>query len=176
MTKTTRILMAAAGLSTTLLVPAIASAQAARPMTVALMTQNNSGVMGTATLTDIGGGRTRVEVRVSAAGNTNMPAHIHEGTCATLNPAPKIPLNNVMNGTSTSEVNATIPTILSMQHAINLHKSPQEASVYVACGNVVAGATALPATGGPAGAAVPALAALSTALTGLAAVALRRRR
>ncbi len=176
MTKTTRILMATAGLSTTLLLPAAVSAQAMRPMTVQLMTQNNSGVMGTATLTDIGGGRTRVEVRVTPGGNPNQPAHIHEGTCATLNPAPKIPLNNVMNGTSTTEVNATIPTIMSMQHAINLHKSPQEASIYTACGNIVAGASALPATGGPTGVALPALAALSTALTGLAVFALRRRR
>ena len=175
MTKSTRVLMLAAGLSATLALPAAVSAQTARPVSVQLMTQNASGVSGTAMLTDIGGGRTRVDIRVSTGGNTNMPAHIHEGTCANLNPAPKIPLNNVMNGTSTTEVNATIPTILSMQHAINLHKSPQEASVYTGCGNVVAGASALPATGGPASAAVPALAALGTALTGLAAFALRRR-
>lgn len=167
--------MLAAGLSATLALPAVVSAQTARPVTVQLATQNASGVSGTATLTDIGGGKTRVEIRVSPGGNANQPAHVHEGTCANLNPAPKIPLNNVTNGTSTTDVDATIATILSMPHAINLHKSPQELPVYTACGNVVAGASALPATGGPSSAAVPALAAIGTALAGLATVALRRR-
>jgi len=175
MTKSTRILMLAAGLSATLVLPAAVSAQTARPITLNLGVQNASGVSGTATLTDIGGGRTRVDVRISTGGNANMPIHIHEGTCATLNPAPKFPLTNVVNGTSTTEVNATIAMIVASPHAINLHKSPQEAAVYVSCGNVVAGAAALPATGGPASAAVPAFAALGTALTGLAAFALRRR-
>ena len=175
MTKGTRVLMLAAGLSATLALPAAVSAQAARPVSVQLAVQNASGVSGTAMLTDIGNGRTRVDVRVSTGGNTNMPAHIHDGTCANLNPSPRIPLTNVMNGTSTTEVNATIASILATPSAINLHKSPQEASVYVACGNVVAGAAALPATGGPASAAVPALAALGTAMAGLAALALRRR-
>ncbi len=175
MTKKTRVLILAAGVAATMALPAVASAQA-RPTTVNLAVQNASGVAGSATLTDIGGGRTRVEVRVSTGGNTNMPAHIHEGTCATLNPAPKYPLTNVANGTSTTEVNAAIASITASPHAINLHKSPTEASIYTACGNIVAGATALPATGGPASAAVPALAALSTALTGFAAFALRRRR
>jgi hypothetical protein len=155
--------------------PAVAHAQAVRPLTVNLTVQNASGVAGSATLTDIGGGRTRVEVRVSAAGNTNMPAHIHDGTCATLNPAPKLPLTNVTDGTSTTEVNATIATLTAAPHAINLHKSPTESAVYVSCGNVVAGATALPATGGPASAGLPVLAAFGAMFVSLAGIALRRR-
>jgi LPXTG-motif cell wall-anchored protein len=158
-------------------VPAVATAQATpRVVTIQLGVQNASGVTGTATLTDVGGGRTRVDVRVAPGGNTNMPAHIHDGTCATLNPAPKYPLTNVANGTSTTEVSATIAQVLAAPHAINLHKSPQEASVYVSCGNVVAGAALLPSTGGPASAAVPALAALATSLGGLAFTLIRRRR
>lgn len=175
MTKSTRILMLAAGLSATLVLPAVVSAQTARPVSVNLGVMNASGVSGTATLTDIGGGRTRVDVRVSTGGNPTMPIHIHEGTCATLNPTPKYPLTSVANGTSTSEVNVSIAMLLASPHAINSHKSPQEIPNYTSCGNVVAGAAALPATGGPASAAVPAFAALGTALTGLAAFALRRR-
>ncbi len=178
MNKSTRVLMASAGMAAALLVPMAVSAQTARPVVVQLQTQNNSGVAGTATLTDIGDGRTRVEVRVSPGGNQNMPAHIHEGTCANLNPAPRFPLQNVANGMSTSEVSTTIPMLLSGQFAINLHKSPQEASVYVACGNVVAGAAALPRTGNPISTNVPAFAALGAALVGMAgtaAVAFRRR-
>ena len=41
----------------------------------------SSGVSGTVTLTDVGGGRTRIEVQVDPAGNLDMPSHIHPGVC-----------------------------------------------------------------------------------------------
>jgi hypothetical protein len=176
MKKSARLLLAAAGVAGLLALPVAASAQTAGPITVQLQAQGNSGVAGTATLTDIGGGRTRVDIRVSPGGNPTMPNHIHEGTCANLNPTPRYPLQAVANGMGTSEVNVTIPALLAAPFAINLHKSPQEASIYVACGNIVA--TALPRTGNPASnslPALPALAALGTLLAGGAAVALRRR-
>lgn len=110
-------------------------ASQAQTITVNLAAQGGSGVSGTATLTDLGG-RTRVVVRVTPAGNTNMPAHIHLGTCANLNPQPRWPLTNVTNGESITEVPASLAEITSSQTAINLHKSPQEASVYVACGDI----------------------------------------
>jgi hypothetical protein len=179
MTTHAKILLVAASAAAMLALPAAASAQAPRALTVTLATQSSSGVAGSATLTDIGGGRTRVEVRVSTGGNPNMPGHFHEGTCANLNPAPKITLTSVQNGTSTTEVNATIASILAAPHAINLHKSPQELPVYTACGNVVAGAAAFPATGaGPTGTALPAVLAAglaSASAAGAAVVALRRR-
>lgn len=128
----------ALGLVTTFGSASLAGAQG-QPATVNLEVQNNSGISGTATLTDLGGGRTRVEVRVDGAGAGPQPAHIHEGTCANLNPAPKFPLTSITNGMSTTEVNASLQQIMSAQHAINLHKSPQEASVYVACGTIMMG-------------------------------------
>lgn len=70
--------------------------------TVNLATQSNSGISGTATLTDMGGDRTRVEVRVNGAGAGPQPAHIHERTCANLNPSPKFPLTAITNGASTT--------------------------------------------------------------------------
>lgn len=175
MTAVVRPLGVAAAAALLLAVPAVTFAQASRPITVALTVQNASGVTGAATLTDLGDGRTRVEVRVTPAGNASMPAHIHDGTCATLNPAPKFPLTNVVNGTSTTEVNVAITAITASPHAINLHKSPTEASVYVSCGNVVAGASALPATGGAASSALPWSAVVGAALSGIAGIALRRR-
>jgi hypothetical protein len=174
--KPVRLLLALAGLAAMAALPAVAGAQAPRTVTVNLATQNNSGVAGTATLTDLGGGRTQVVVRVSTGGNTTMPAHIHEGTCATLNPTPKYPLNTVMNGTSTSEVNVSIADLLAAPYAINLHKSPQEASVYVACGNVtVAGAMALPRTGGGPRDLLPFAAGAGAVVAGAAALVVRRR-
>lgn len=69
--------------------------------TIQLRTLNDSGVTGSATLTQLGEDRTRVEVRVDPAGHLDMPAHIHPGTCDVLTPQPKYPLENVRNGTST---------------------------------------------------------------------------
>src|SRR6266581_7631038 len=72
-------------------------------ITVDLASQNNSGVTGSATLTELGGGKLRVELRANGTGAGPQPAHIHEGTCAELNPAPKFALADVVNGVSTTE-------------------------------------------------------------------------
>lgn len=176
MTKNIRALMVAAAMAATIAIPASVYAQAQSPLVVQLQPQGGSGVSGTATLTDMGGGRTQVVVRVSTGGNPTMPGHIHDGSCPNVG-AVRFPLNTVMNGTSTSEVNTTIADLLRGTFAINLHKSPQEASVYTSCGNVVAGATVLPRTGSAASTipALPALAAAGALFAGLAGFALRRR-
>lgn len=116
------------------------------PVTVQLSEQNDSNIDGTATLTAMGQ-QTRVVIAVDDAGAGPQPAHIHNGTCATLDPRPAYPLTPVANGRSETMVNAALSEILSRQTAINLHKSPQEAAVYVACGNlpVQAAARAQPA-------------------------------
>ena len=190
MTKTPRVLLAMAALVGALAIPAaVASAQAARTVTVNLSAANSggdtrSGVNGTATLTDMGGGRTQVVVRVSVGpgGSPNMPGHLHTGRCPQVG-AVIYPLNNVMNGTSTTDVNASLADILAGRgapdnaFAINLHRSPAEANVWVSCGNVVAGAAALPATGGHSGGVpvAPILGGASAALAGAAAFFARRR-
>ena len=133
-------------------------------LTVDLGSQNNSGVTGTATLTEIGNGKLRVEIHANGAGAGPQPAHIHEGNCAQLNPAPKYSLANVVNGSSTSEVDGSLAALTSAPHAIHMHKSPDELPVYVACADIkMAGqpAAGRPATLPPAGEASPA--------TGLAA-------
>jgi hypothetical protein len=180
MTKTTRLLVALAGLAGLLAMPAAASAQAPRTLTVNLQAAMSggdprSGVNGTATLTDIGGGRTRVDIRVTVGpgGSANMPGHVHAGRCPNVG-AVVHPLNNVMNGASTTEINASIADLLAGTFAINLHRSPQEANVWVSCGNVVA--VGLPATGHPGLPALPLLAGSGALLAGAAAVIVRRRR
>lgn len=121
-------------------------AAAQQAVTVNLGAQNNSGVSGTATLTPMGN-QTQVVIRVTGEpAGASEPAHIHDGTCANLNPTPKYPLNNVENGTSTTMVNATLAQIQSSATAINLHESAQNISRYVACGNIPV-ATAAPASG-----------------------------
>jgi hypothetical protein len=130
MNRTTRSLLAM-----TLLLASIAACQAPnRPSTVVqLGTLNNSGVTGTVTLVDTGDGRTQVQVRVDPAGNLDMPAHIHPGSCDNLIPQPKHPLENVVSGASTTIVRATLADLTSGGLAVNLHKSNQDLKTYTAC-------------------------------------------
>jgi hypothetical protein len=113
---------------------AAAGCSAAGPSsTIQLRTLNNSGVTGHVMLTDLGGGRTRVEVTVDPAGHLDMPAHIHPGTCDTLVPQPRYPLRNVVNGVSTTEVPASLSELLTGELAVNLHNSNDDLRTYTAC-------------------------------------------
>jgi serine/threonine protein kinase/N-acetylneuraminic acid mutarotase len=98
-----------------------------------LASQNNSGITGTATFTDLGEGKLRVEIHANGSGPGPQPAHIHEGSCNQINPAPKYTLSSVVNGVSITEIDASIQEVTSAPHAIHMHKSPEEMPVYVAC-------------------------------------------
>ena len=105
-----------------------------RPATVVqLKTLNDSGVSGTVTLTDLGDGRTKVDVAVQPSGNLDMPAHIHPGTCDALIPQPTHPLQNVVNGASTTTVRATLAELTGGGLAVNLHRSNDDLGTYTAC-------------------------------------------
>lgn len=107
------------------------------PITINLEAQNNSGETGTATLTPEGQ-KTKVVIELpNAPAGVAQPAHIHEGTCANLDKAPKWKLEPVKDGKSTTMVPASLETILKDKTAINVHKSPAEIQVYVACGDIV---------------------------------------
>jgi hypothetical protein len=85
------------------------------------------------------------------------PAHIHEGTCAELNPSPKEPLENVVPRQpaegeeeaeplgiltaptvkySETDVELNLDDILAAPHAINIHESQENAQNYIACGDI----------------------------------------
>ncbi|MEO5953953.1 MAG: hypothetical protein ABIQ44_15930 [Chloroflexia bacterium] len=106
--------------------------------TVTLSAQNGSGQNGTVTLEDMGGGMTKVTVDISGGSTTPQPAHIHEGTCANLNPKPKYPLTSLVNGKSETMVDAPLAELANGEYAVNVHKSGPEAAVYVSCGNISA--------------------------------------
>jgi hypothetical protein len=145
--RVTALLALVVGLMTFL---ALASgAAAADPITIQIRVQNNSGQSGTATLTDMGNGTTKVVVDTTNPTAAAQPIHIHEGTCANLNPQVKYPLTTTANGKSETTVNVPLATLLASPHAVNVHKSAQEAAVYVSCGEIVAQQpTATPRTGG----------------------------
>ena len=98
-----------------------------------LETLNASGVTGTAELTDLGDGSTRVVVDVDPAGHPQMPAHIHPGTCVELVPQPLYPLLPVTDGASETVVPKSLAELLAGELALNLHVSAEEMGTYAAC-------------------------------------------
>jgi len=121
--------------------------QAQQSVTVSLAAQNNSGMSGTAVLTPDGGG-TKVVLTLSNAPGPH-PAHIHSGSCPNVG-AVVYPLTSVTNGHSETTVAASIADLMKQPMAINVHKSPQEISVYTACGDITANAAAAAPAGAPA--------------------------
>jgi hypothetical protein len=112
-------------------------ALAADSATVKLQPQNNSGESGTATLTKAGENQTKVvlDVKVEPTG-ASQPVHIHKGPCAKLDPKPAYPLSPLVNGKSETMVNASLDGLEKGGYAINGHKSAQEVSTYVFCGDI----------------------------------------
>jgi hypothetical protein len=104
-------------------------------VTVQLSEQNGSGESGTATLT-AQGDSTQVMVDLSNGTSTPQPAHIHEGSCANLDPQPKYALQNVVDGKSTSTVQASLDDLKSEAYAVNVHKSESDVKTYVSCGDI----------------------------------------
>jgi hypothetical protein len=67
---------------------------------------------------------------------TSQPAHIHVGSCPTPG-AVVFPLTSVVNGTSVTMLNTSLEDLIAQgELALNVHKSEEESSVYVACGNL----------------------------------------
>lgn len=107
-------------------------------VTVNVSSQNNSGESGTATLRAMEG-KTHVKLAlIGAPSSVTQPAHIHTGSCAAIGGV-KYPLTFPVDGTSETMLDISLQQLLSeLPLAINVHKSPQEASVYVACGDIAA--------------------------------------
>lgn len=94
---------------------------------------NDSGVTGTAVLTDLGDGSTRVVVDVDPAGHPAMPAHVHHGTCANLVPQPLHWLDVVVDGASDTVLPISLADLLAGDLALNLHVSAADMGTYTAC-------------------------------------------
>ena len=107
-----------------------------KPVTVNLVSQNASGEKGTATFTPQGD-KTQVVIKLAGApSGVPQPTHIHDGSCANLDPKPRVPLQNVVDGNSTTSLDMKLEDIMSKGGAINVHKSAADAKTYVACGDL----------------------------------------
>jgi len=104
---------------------------------VELSAQNNSGETGYALIKPMGKG---IEVIVHVKGGPKgvaQPDHIHPGTCANLNPVPKYPLENVVDGKSVTKLpGVSMDDLFKEPMAINVHESAQDMKKYVACGDI----------------------------------------
>ena len=117
--------------------PAMMPAMAPGTVTVKLGAQNDSGETGTAMLSQAGDD---VKIAVTMTGGNSagpQPIHVHEGTCAKLDPKPKYPLTTVQAGTSTTTLKGMKLTDLETGgYAINVHKSTTDIATYVSCGDI----------------------------------------
>jgi hypothetical protein len=103
--------------------------------TVELAAVGDSGQTGSATLsTD--GDMTTVVLDVGDPVSSSQPAHIHEGTCDDLNPAPAYGLTNVEDGSSETTVDAPLDELIDGDYAINLHMSADDLETYTSCGDI----------------------------------------
>jgi hypothetical protein len=98
--------------------------------------QNGSGEAGTVALVPMGD---KTEVIVSLTGapaGVAQPVHVHDGSCAKLNPKPTYPLTTMMNGVSVTTIDAPIAKLTGGGFAVNAHKSTTEIGTYVSCGDL----------------------------------------
>ncbi|HVA38137.1 MAG TPA: hypothetical protein VNJ51_11040 [Candidatus Dormibacteraeota bacterium] len=116
------------------LMPALA---APPPEKIGIEGLNNSGEAGVVTLT-AKGNKTLVSLQVEGEPKgAKEPSHIHRGPCDHLNPVPAYPLNPLVNGRSTTVVNAPLSKLMSGNYSVNVHQSVKNLKHYVACGQLV---------------------------------------
>lgn len=106
------------------------------PEAVPMKAQNGSGETGTTTLKDTKNGLV-VTIHIKNAKGP-QPAHIHQGSCAKLDPKPEYPLHNVVNEMSVTTVKGVTIGELNGKAAINVHKSLTDIATYVSCGDIEA--------------------------------------
>lgn len=134
-------LIALAGCSTPGQMQASASSGQNTPdgksIVVSLHAQNGSREDGTATLTQVG---SSVRVKLAllhAPPGVPQPAHIHPGSCNSMNPSPRYPLLNVLDGNATIVLQQTdLTSLQGDKYVINVHRSTSNLMTYVACGEI----------------------------------------
>jgi hypothetical protein len=105
-------------------------------VTLDLEEQNGSGISGTVSLSPTSDGQLEVEIEVDGSDGGPHPAHIHEGSCADLNPEPAFPLEDVVDGRSETTVDVELTDLTLNEYAVNVHESPENSANYVACADV----------------------------------------
>ena len=108
----------------------------ASPVVVVNLSQQNASESGTATLMEVDG-KVKVALKLTGAPTgVTQPAHIHVGKCPDVG-AVKYPLTSSVDGVSETMLDVTLAQLNSeLPLGINVHKSVEEAKVYVSCGDL----------------------------------------
>lgn len=103
-----------------------------------LQEMNNSGEVGTATVYDRGPATSIVINLKGQPAGRRQPAHLHRGKAcdSSVDPKPAYPLNDVVNGRSSSGVDLPVGRVLSGNYVVIVHASAQNMNRYVSCGQL----------------------------------------
>jgi hypothetical protein len=102
-----------------------------------LAEQGGSGQSGTATLTEVDGGKTRIVIELSNPPAKQQPSHVHPGSCDDLGP-PVAGLSNVVDGKAETVVDMSLDELRTGELVVHAHKSAQEYDTSVACAPIPA--------------------------------------
>jgi len=107
-------------------------------LVLTLSERSGSGESGKATFTPLGE-HTKVVLELGdrSAGQRAQPAHIHRGSCTSLDHRAAYSLAAVEDGTSTSTLSVPLSKLRSGAFAIDAHESAGQIDRHVACGNLV---------------------------------------
>jgi hypothetical protein len=126
----------ALGLSLLVFLAGCGSDGGSTEMTVSMGERNGSMQSGDATLTAVDDSTTHVVISIRSGGETPQPAHIHKGSCAQLDRQPEHPLEDLVEGESSTHLDVSLDELRDGEFAINVHKSATEMQTYVACGDI----------------------------------------
>jgi len=102
-----------------------------------LLEQNESGESGTATIAEVEGGVMIFLRMIGAPEGVLQPAHIHKNSCPDIGEV-LYPLTAVVNGFSETMLEVSLTDLLvGLPLSVNVHKSAEEVSEYIACGDIV---------------------------------------
>ncbi len=108
----------------------------AESLTINLVDWSDTGVTGTATLTE-DGSVTRVDITIDGPGVVgDHEVHIHNGTCTTPGTATYTlnPIN--ANGSSSSSINLSLDQLTGGNYFINIHPDEENWDEWMVCGNI----------------------------------------
>ena len=115
---------------------AVASPAAADPVQTVVIPMNalnGSGESGTTTLR-AAGNKTIVTIKLSNGSGVEQPAHFHSGNCEKYEPRPLYPLEDVVDGRSTTTLDIPIGKLIGGDLIVNVHKSYADIATQAACG------------------------------------------
>ncbi len=112
------------------------------PLDIVIAPNAGSEIEGEAGVRELDETRTGVTIEIrGAASNAMLPWHVHEGVCGSVRPivgdvSAYPPLSAGLDGTASAEVVIDVPLDPAADYHINVHESPSELDVIVACGDL----------------------------------------